>query len=34
MDAVASTGSQVSLGEGMDLATEPIPTSPEQGDAF
>ena len=24
MDAVASTGSQVSLGEGMDLATEPI----------
>ena len=34
MDAVASTGSQVSLGEGMDLATEPIPTSPEQVDAF
>ena len=34
MDAVASTGSQVSLGEGMDLATEPIPTSPEQIDAF
>lgn len=29
-----ATGSQVALGEGMDLATEPIPTSPEQIDAF
>lgn len=34
MGTEALIGSRVNLGEGMNLATEPIPTSPEQIDAF
>lgn len=32
--SMTTVGTQTALGEGLDLASEPIPTSPEQVDAF